>query len=372
MKIVGFLLLILTGCVHGGGKPEEPGAKAPPAPAPATTPPEPANRPLVNPFLVDAAAKPKAAGPAFSSCGTPPPPVVDLEVDSFYSDKSHSVIDKKRKAANQAAVEPLHQYFKSVNRMVEAYVASRPRADAPARCALTWLAAWARADALLGKANNQGAYEQKWTLGILSLAYLRVRDVPGQKAQESKEVEQWLHKIAEKVKARYEASDRDDARNNHAYWAGMAVAAAGIATGDTTLFRWGVQEFEVFAKEVGTDGTLPLEVARKVRALHYHAFAAQPLVLIAMMAGANHVALAPRGEAGLAQLVGLVVRAYKRPELLEKAAGSKQEALKPEDLVFLEVFARSHLDAEVQSLLESIRPLKDERFGGNATLLFAR
>ena len=49
--------------------------------------------------------------------------------------------------------------------------------------------------------------------------------------------------------------------NNHGYWAGVDVAAAGIAADNQELFDWGIKEYDLYLGQVQADGSLPLEMA---------------------------------------------------------------------------------------------------------------
>lgn len=355
--------LIVTACVNG--------VETKPPPTTADLPAS-AKRPheLHNPFAVKPVGPALKGTPLFDTCGAAPAAIRDLDIPKFYGDKAHSIVEPKLLKNNRAAVEPLHEYFKDINRMVEAYAGARPPNSAAARCALTWLASWAKQDALLGTMNEQGQYEQKWTLGILAMAYLRVRDVDGQDATAKKDVEAWFRKIAAQVQPLYRRPERSDNRNNHAYWAGMAVAAAGLASDDAALFQWGVGQFDIFVAQENAKGLLPLELDRKARALHYHAFAAQPLAMLAWMAGANGIDLASRGKGSLGRLVDNVLKGYEQPEWFAQVAGEKQEPLKPNDIVFLEFYSPHKRDPAVDKLRAVAATSRDERFGGKVGLLF--
>ena len=64
----------------------------------------------------------------------------------------------------------------------------------------------------------------------------------------------------------------------------MAVNARG-------LFTWGLEHYRLGVSQIGPDGTMPLEMARKSKARHYHNFALMPFVLIAEVAAQNGVDL---------------------------------------------------------------------------------
>jgi poly(beta-D-mannuronate) lyase len=159
-----------------------------------------------------------------------PPPIRDLLGVSYYTDANHSVADAVSKQRNQEAFAPLRAFVAQVTNLADGWMESRPARPAYAVLALESLAVWARAGALLGAANQQGAYEREWTLGSLALAYLRLRDAPGLDRAARADVESWLVKIAEAVRPSYGHAGRASSVNNHAYWAGLAVGAGGAGT----------------------------------------------------------------------------------------------------------------------------------------------
>jgi poly(beta-D-mannuronate) lyase len=63
--------------------------------------------------------------------------------------------------------------------------------------------------------------------------------------------------------------------------------AAGIAANDRSVYSWGVSTYKAGINEIAPDGTLPLEITRGQRALHYHLFALAPLVTMAELGAVN-------------------------------------------------------------------------------------
>jgi poly(beta-D-mannuronate) lyase len=218
-----------------------------------------------------------------SPCAAATVPVHDVFGVSYYTDAHHSVADPQKRARNVAQLQPVRDYLRGVTELVDAAV----RGDrAAGRCAWVWFHTWSEASALDGKVNNQGAYEREWTLGGLALAYLKLRDTGiDDPAARPGVVIAWLAKLARIVEPPYDGPRAS--RNNHAYWTGLAVAASGIAANDRALFDWGVAKYRVGADEIAPDGTLPLEMARGERALHYHFYALTPLVMLAELGRAN-------------------------------------------------------------------------------------
>lgn len=251
-------------------------------------------------------------GRAVHACDAAPPPVTGIDANSYYSDSHHSVVDPVRKARNEAAVKPVNDYLEAVAR---AAVAGQAHGDAAAaQCALAWLDAWAGGGALLGTmSTEQSYYTRKWTLGGLALAYARIR--PAATSDQRRRIDAWLLALADATMRHSDA--HKGVRNNHYYWEGLAVTAAGAVTGDARSLAWGRKVFGDAMRQVQPDGSLPYEMARAGKALHYHLYAAAPLVMMASILDLH----APQ----LDRLVRFAVAGVDDPSTIEKVAGVAQE-----------------------------------------------
>jgi len=295
------------------------------------------------------------------------PPIVDLEVDSYYSDAAHSVTDPQRKAAHDAAVAPLRDYYRAISQLANRYVRSRDPAVAVA--VLDALVAWADAGALLGRMSQQGEYQRGWTLAALALAYLQVRDAPALDAGKRRRVQRWFVALARAVTATRANTDakRDDFSNNHRYWSGLAVAAAAVAADDRALFEWGIGAFDVFVSEEHA-GVLPREARRGNRALHYHLFALEALEPLAELGAANGIDLRARGGA-LARVVDHVLEGLRD----RRVFGEDQDvgdSLASNEAGWLAIeYARSR-DPRIPPLLAKLPTVVDPIIGGDASLIY--
>src|SRR4051812_12884504 len=90
------------------------------------------------------------------------PPVIDLDLDSYYADDAHSIIDRERKAAHDAAVAPLREFYRAATRLANRYVRTVPEDPVLAAAVLDALARWADAGALQGRTSQQGDYQRSW------------------------------------------------------------------------------------------------------------------------------------------------------------------------------------------------------------------
>jgi poly(beta-D-mannuronate) lyase len=335
---------------------------------------------------VDAAAiraatsRPARARP----CVVPPPPVVALESQAFYTDARFSVADPARLAADTAASLPLRQFLDTAQRGVEDWLRGAP--PETAACALAALDAWARGGALLGAFNRQAGYHRKWALAGAATTFLAIRDAPGLDPDATARVAGWFGAVARLVRPDYDrmpppGAGAHSSLNNHATWAGYAVAAAGVASGDRALLDWAILRLSLTLGQVDAAGALPQEVRRGKMALSYHLFTLGALAPLLRLAEANGHVLPAAEAAALARLVALVAASVAEPARMAALAGEAQGHL-TEDARFddttrfargawgLEVLQGRRRDPALEPLLAPRRPLRQSWMGGNVTLLW--
>lgn len=291
------------------------------------------------------------AGKQALACEPAPPPVIDIDANSYYVDSHHSVIDPALKARNEAATKPVDEFVRTVARAATA--AQQRHSDGDARCAIGWLSAWAGQDAMLGKMTTQQSfYTRKWALAGLALSYARVQLAAS--PEQRKRIEDWLLALADATIRHSDA--HKGPRNNHYYWEGLAVTATGAVTHNARCLAWGRKVFDFAMGQVQPDGSLPLELERAGRALNYHLFAAAPLV---MMASILDVQAAP-----LDKLVAFSLAGVADPSILEKMTGFAQERASEPGWVGIYLRHGGHLAAPVQVPEKNF----DARMGGDRNL----
>jgi poly(beta-D-mannuronate) lyase len=152
------------------------------------------------------------------------------------------------------------------------------------------------------------------------------------------------------------AKGTTDGRNNHLYWAGFAAMSAGIAVNDRSLFDWGVTTYKDGVDEIAPDGTLPLEMARGQRALHYHLFALAPLVTMAELAAANGEDSYSYNHSKLHLLVSRTLAGLTDNHYFSTKAGALQDTpekgkIKSNDVIWVMPYVRRFPDAGISGLL---------------------
>lgn len=329
-------------------------------------------RTLQSPFAVSPTL-PAPAGP-FPPCGAPPEPVRDLDIQTSFRPGDYTRTDPERIRARKAATAPLHAYLGTVVRLADE--AMRATGDARRErqaCAERWLAAWAEGDALFGTVSwPEGAYERKWTLVGLSLAYLKMygAQLP---AKPPPAVERWLRRLAEAVVGEY--SGLAWKRNNHYYWAGLAAVAAATVIDDSAIYAWGQSQYDQAMGAIRPDGSLPLELARGPLALYYHSYSASPLAMTLVFRVANG---AGGDDAPLRRLVGLILRGLADPSLVADLAGGARQtwwaggAPDGRTLAWLEAYRFATGDRAADGWIASLRPLGIVWLGGDLTHALGR
>jgi poly(beta-D-mannuronate) lyase len=264
-------------------------------------------------------------------CPELPPVPADLTTDGFYriDDPTHSIIDPKRmEAYKQSSGPPKTAALLIVH---EADLFRQTGSRVAARCAM--LNHLAQANALGGRmSSSQAYYVQGWLAGAMAIAFLKVRESGLATAQQSADIAAWLKHLGESTRQWYDAElARHPDGNNHLYWAGLQLCATAAVANDRSDFKWCIVTYRNGIRQIATDGTLPLEMARGSRALHYHLYALAPLVLIAEFGEDNGLPLYAENNNALAKLVQVCLAGVDDPALFVQRTGRPQEVPKRMD-----------------------------------------
>ena len=303
------------------------------------------------------------------------PPVerlpVDFVTDGFYADNdpTHSIIDPVKAKAYAESAGPVKHDGSVVVAAADAY--RNTGSIAAARCVIEHLEANARNRSLTGKmSSNQAYYVQGWVLGGEAIAYLKVRDAgvisPGQASL----ILPWMKEVARQARDYYDAKEEQGGpslQNNHYYWAAVELAAAGIAANDRSDFDWAIKAVQQGIAAIRPDGTLPREMGRGKRALHYHLYAAAPLVMVAELAHPNGIDLYSERGGALKHLVRVSTAGLVDPSIFEKGAGVPQEVPVPptgEAIGWAKPFHRRFPDPTIAKLLAQCTNLSYMYLGG--------
>ncbi len=312
-----------------------------------------------------------------SACEAPPmKPPHNLVFGFRYkrSDPQRAEIDAAAFAAYREQTQGLRIFEKELTGMANAYLESGGKNDAAARCALEWLYEWGKANAYRGKTNAQGEYIRQWGLAVVSSAYVQIKDALPEKTLQHKIIRRWLKNVAEDVISGHEDGAAVSQQNNHLYWAAWGVTITGIALEEPRLYEWGFAKARsAILEQIQPDGTLPLEMARGKKALHYHLFALTPLILIADMALGKGENLYDLKNGVLHTAVHQLFRNIEDPSLFERRADAGQDNVAGganEHFAGLEVYNMRFPDPLIEAFLAQRRPIFSRRAGGDVRLLF--
>ncbi len=248
------------------------------------------------------------AGPAkAAACDDPPAPVRDIIADRFYVDTASSIADKAIIARNKNALATLDHTLTAILAMADKGLAGDLDS---AVCATRWLAIWAKGNAMMGlMSSRQAEVERKWRTAGMAVGYLKVRAAadPADRAV----IDAWFDGLADRVVADQGWPEK---RNNHVYWAGYAAGAVGTATGAARHIAFSKRAYLAGLSDIRPDGTLPMELARRQKALEYHTYALAPLVMAAELASLRGEDWYTQENGALHRLAARVLAGLKDPK----------------------------------------------------------
>lgn len=303
------------------------------------------------------------------ACPKPVAPVFDIiGVDPYTHSKgtNSSVVNSGAAKADELASGALYAFTGQVVTQTNAYLASGRHDHAAAQCAVGLLDSWAKANALTGKFNLQGASHRYWAGNGFITDFLIVRNDPGIDPAMRQRVAEWLDVIG-----RLSRDVAPNWENNHLYWAAAVAAGGAIAANDRKLFDWAMSMGLSGIRAIQSDGTLPRELNRRAMAMRYHVVALTGLVILAEYGAANGVDLYGAYGGKLQKLIALVARNYDNPSEMARLSGFQQtwEPISG-NLVWAESVYRRFHDPVIGALLLQYRPVSAPDFGGDATLMY--
>ncbi|HEX3849736.1 MAG TPA: alginate lyase family protein [Polyangiaceae bacterium] len=300
-----------------------------------------------------------------------PPPTGDMQIPHHYMHASNG-------PANPAEAEATRTYGAFEHRItagMNQWVATGNQAEA--QCALAQLDAWAQAKALTNydpKAYSQSWFQAEWTLASAGVTDSVLKQDTALDAAEQERVGKWLRNAAHQLIS-YEKPGA--LGNNHHYWRALAAISIGVVSDDNELFRFGVNTFKQAVGQEDNNGAFPLEMARHENAIHYQAFALQPLIMIAEFAERQNVDLYAYTENGrsIRNAVAFLGQAIADPGVIKQYTSDEQKTnFSAGDIAELEFyFARFDPETAPSSLRNLLHsPAAATRIGGNTTVLAGR
>lgn len=307
-----------------------------------------------------------SALPAYAEqCAPVPPAMRDLNLVRFYADTSGSIVVPARLAEHKAQTAPLVAFVGYVAKQSDKASQSGKSAESAARCGLSWIRTWAENGAYLGTMGSKQAESQrKWDLAGIALAYLKLS--PWAKAEDKAAIEPWLIKVADAARAQFD--DPNVKRNNHWYWLGLGLGAVGLGTHSDTHWQMAKSIMEDAANDIQSDGTLPYEMSREGRALYYHAFAVEPLVVLAELASSRGENWYAMNDGALHRLVEKTISGLNDPAVFDRLAHIEQQRPVKPGAGWLSLY-RSRFPGKIKTTI--VQADNHRWLGGDASLLKA-
>jgi poly(beta-D-mannuronate) lyase len=335
---------------------------------------------LQSPFKNTTAPTVKPTGEIFE-CATPSEAVIDLHITELFeiTDPTRStIVPEKEKQYNQD-VAPVNAYLDELTRMANIYTRSNGRNLSSAKCALSWLHAWASQSALSGEASKQGNFVRKWALASISASYIQISLDGRLDSKQRIEVKKWIQSLSQIIINDFAKTTDLNRRNHRLYWAAWAVGISSVVIQNKSNFDWAMEKARIGLIQIEDDGTLPLEVRRGALSQNYHLFATEPLVMLAELGHKNGVNLYGYNKGALHRLAEFNISQLIDSSYLTHRSGKAQKLNTkqlPQLISWLEPyyarfgFSDKKLSLKTEQILRKHRPLIDRRIGGDMTLLF--
>lgn len=305
-------------------------------------------------------------------------PVVEIDLPSRYreGDKTRSEIDEELDAAVDQALEPIDNFVRALADAANR-TGSKKKVQSAASCIFDGLNDWASAGALLKPVSLNARLALSSRLAGIAAAYNRARKVSVPDPRSERAILDWLAKLAE---GQIEFFDKDAppmaATNNHRAWAGLAAAQVGLATGRTSFIDWAAETNRLMICSANDDGSLPQEMKRRDKALHYQLHAVAPVVMSASLLKPVKPDSFDLCNGKLDTIVNFTVAALARPEMVAERSGAKQtfatkkEKLKAFQIAWLEPYLANRSNKDAEALAAAYRPLSHSSLGGNLTSIY--
>jgi len=313
---------------------------------------------------------------ADDKCPQPLKPVVNVDLPSRYKDddKSRSEIDEKLNAEVEKSIAPIDGFIRDLAEVANRTMDEK-KADEAADCIFANLAVWATAGALTQAETMNAHLALSSRIAGIAAAYARATTVKTPPTEAGTSIENWLGWLAEKQVLFFDTEAPPIAsRNNHRAWAGLAAAQVGAITNRQNLLDWGAQTNEMLICSANPNGSLPEEMKRKDKALHYQLHAVAPLVVTALLLYPSRPETLGVCEGKLDKIVDFTITALADPAMVSDLAGARQsfqtkkEKLRGFQIAWLEPYLYLQGgDTAATDLANTYRPLSNSFLGGNLT-----
>jgi poly(beta-D-mannuronate) lyase len=315
-------------------------------------------------------------------CPATPPPVIALDFGSRYAegDATRSQLDEDADRAADAALAPVEDFLRELTRMAgELHKDDTDRA-AVADCAMGAMAEWAEAGALSDLRTDTA----QLTLGsrLAGFALVTLQAAPhGTREGEVQAVTRWLAGLTRGQMVWWEANAPRNARQgNLRAWSALAAATVAGLADDPVARAWAAWSVDYILCTANPDGSLPQEMRRGKRALHYQLHALAPLTVAVLQLEQQGMALKDACDSALQRAARFALNDLATGEATRVASGEVQtffdgtDKLEEWHLAWLEAYVALFPDENRDSIaafLEEDRPMNYSKLGGNQTAMWA-
>ncbi|WP_169816606.1 alginate lyase family protein [Rhodovibrio salinarum] len=276
------------------------------------------------------------------------------------------------------AAQPFFAFEDAVTRLAGRWVVTgNPE---PARCLTRMLAKWAREGGFMtfsfAQATPQAWFAIESSLFAAGLAYSTVSEFAAREMPEkAQKVEDWLNAVSREHISK--KSDGPSCCNNHFYRRGLHAAINGVVSDDDELFRYGVAALYSALHEANPDGSLPRELTRGTRAVHYQNYANIYLSLIAQIVQRQGYDIydVEVKDRTLKTLANWAVDVVRHPAKIDPYVTDSQNRWfmdDPQYFAWMETYIRDFPNEGMQKLLTPRRPTYNRSAGGFMTLYFRK
>ncbi|WP_051243678.1 alginate lyase family protein [Thalassobaculum salexigens] len=276
------------------------------------------------------------------------------------------------------AAEPFFKFEDAVSKLAGRYVVTGE--SYYAKCIADFLSRWAEEEGFLHfeykPITPQAWFAVESSLFAAGFSYSIVREEIRESWPEAaRKVEDWLKAASERHAGFHTIAL--SCCNNHFYRRGLHATVIGIATDDDDLLRFGVSAIYSALREMNPNGSLPREMLRGSRRMHYQNYAALYLVFIAELLerqGYPVYDLTVDGRS-LHRIIDYTLDALDDPEAYEEELGEAQDLWfmdDPQYFAWMEVYGARFPSDRVDRIVRNHRPIYNRSAGGFVTLYFYR
>lgn len=314
-------------------------------------------------------------------CASAPEPVLSLSQGSRYAegDATRSEIDADADAAANEALRPVDDFLRDLTERANGVFAEGADRAAIADCVTAQVAAWAGAGALTDLASETANLTVGSRLAGFALVLTQVLPHATDTA-DADAAKAWLAGLVHgQMRFWEEEAPNGAGRGNLRAWAALGAAATAGLVDDPLMRAWAAWSVGHVLCGADPDGSLPQEMSRGNRALHYQLHAIAPLVVATLILDRQGIALGASCDGALDRVVAFAVDDLATGEATRAITGEVQSFFDGTDVI--EGFHLAWIEAylilgdppdrdTLEALVEAYGPLGYSKLGGDQTAIW--